>query len=98
MQSSSVTVERAPNRAPEASRSVPDQTLKLDEEERASIDLNDYCTDPDGDTLTYEARSSNTHVATVSVSGSTVRTVIDIHLPTSARRSPCFPYSVSGSW
>ena len=71
-QSFSVTGERRPNRAPQASRSVPDQTLKLDEDETASIDLNRYFTDPDDDALTYDATSSNTHVATVSVSGSTV--------------------------
>ena len=67
-----LTGVKPPNRAPEASRSIPDQTLKLDEDETARVNLDRYFTDPDGDGLTYEARSSNTHVATVSVSGSTV--------------------------
>ena len=71
-QSFSVRGERPPNRAPESSSSVPDRTLKLDEDETANIDMNRYFTDPDGDTLTYEATSSNTHVATARVSGSTV--------------------------
>ena len=46
-----------PNRAPEASRSIPDQTLKLDEDETVRVNLDRYFTDPDGDDLTYEARS-----------------------------------------
>ena len=37
-----------------------------------TIDASDYFTDPDGDMLTYTARSSDTGVARVSVSGSTV--------------------------
>ena len=72
-QSFRVTGERRPNRAPESSGSIPDQTLKFNENESASIDLNRYFTDPDGDRLAYDATSGNTHVATVSVSGSTVR-------------------------
>ena len=71
-QSFTVMGERPPNRAPESSSSVPDRTLKLDEDETANIDMNRYFTDPDGDTLTYEATSSNTHVAMARVSGSTV--------------------------
>ncbi len=72
-QSFRVTGERRPNRAPESSGSIPDQTLKFDENETANIDLDRYFTDPDGDRLAYDATSGNTHVATVSVSGSTVR-------------------------
>ena len=71
-QSFSLTVEQPPNRPPEISRRIPDRTLNIDEDETASIDLNRYFTDADGDTLTYEATSSNSHVATVSVSGSRV--------------------------
>ena len=58
------------NRAPQASQSIPDQTVLFGDD--AQLDMGSYFTDPDGDTLTYEATSSNTHVATVSVSGSTV--------------------------
>ena len=71
-QSFRVTGERRPNRAPETSGSIPDHALKLDEDETARINLNRYFTDPDDDTLTYDATSSNTHVAEVSVSGSAV--------------------------
>ena len=71
-QSFSVTGERRPNRAPETSGSIPDHVLKLDEDETARINLNRYFTDPDDDTLTYDATSSNTHVVEVSVSGSAV--------------------------
>ena len=78
-QTFSVTGEQPPNRAPQVSTSLPDQTLTLDEYERASIDLNAYFTDPDGDALTYEVTSSNTHVATASVSSSTL-TLVAGHL------------------
>ncbi len=78
-QTFSVTGEQPPNRAPQVSTSLPDQTLTLDEYESASIDLNAHFTDPDGDALIYEATSSNTHVATASVSRSTL-TLVARHL------------------
>ena len=37
-----------------------------------TVDLGDYFSDPDGDTLTYTASSGDTGVATVAVSGSTL--------------------------
>ncbi len=40
--------------------------------ESISVDVSSYFSDPDGDALTYTASSSNTGVATVGVSGSTV--------------------------
>ncbi|MYC88643.1 MAG: hypothetical protein F4X22_10450, partial [Gemmatimonadales bacterium] len=64
---------RAPNtpsRAPQPAGTMPGQTVETGES--VSVDLSSYFTDPDGDALTYTATSSNTGVATVSVSGSTV--------------------------
>ena len=49
---------------------IPAQTLAPGG--TATINASTYFTDPDGDALTYTARSSNTGVAGVSVSGSTV--------------------------
>ena len=60
------------NRAPQASRTIPDQTLTLGEYERVNLDLDAYFSDPDGDTLAYEVVSSNTHVAEVRLSNATV--------------------------
>ena len=59
-----------PNRSPEAVGTIPDQTVEVNE--TATLDATRYFTDPDGDALTYTARSSNTGVARVSLSGSTV--------------------------
>ena len=59
-----------PNRSPEAVGTIPDQTVEVSE--TATLDASRYFTDPDGDDLTYTARSSNTRVARVSVSGSTI--------------------------
>ena len=56
------------NRSPLVSQSIPDQAAFLGDEVR--LDMQGYFSDPDGDTLTFEANSSNTHVATVSVSES----------------------------
>lgn len=73
----SVTVEAAPppNRKPQITQAVPDQALTLGEYERVNIDLDSHFTDPDGDALTYEAVSSNTHVAVARMSSSTVTLV-----------------------
>ena len=59
-----------PNRAPEAGDPIPDMDVFVGDSDE--VDASDHFTDPDGDRLTYEARSSRTGVATVSVSGSTV--------------------------
>ena len=56
------------NRSPLVSQSIPDQAALPGDEVR--LVMQDYFSDPDGDTLTFEADSSNTHVATVSVAGS----------------------------
>ena len=57
----------AVNRSPTWS-TIPDQILNTDSE--GTVDLNLYSIDLDGDPLTYDASSSNTNRATVSVSGS----------------------------
>ena len=59
------------NRPPRATGSVPAQTLTVGGA-AASVNVARYFTDPDGDRLTYTARSSRTGVVTASVSGSTV--------------------------
>ena len=59
-----------PNRAPKPAGSIPAQTLNPGG--TVAINASRHFTDPDGDALTYTATSSNTGVATVSVSGSTV--------------------------
>ena len=59
------------NRAPRASGSIPAQTLSVGGR-AASVNVTRYFTDPDGDTLTYTARSSRTGIVTAAVSGSTV--------------------------
>ncbi len=60
-----------PNRAPRAVGSIPAVNLAIGG--TATIDASDYFTDPDGDALTFTARSSDAGVARVSVSGPTVR-------------------------
>ena len=59
-----------PNRPPEPTRTIPDETVEVGDD--VTVNLSRYFEDPDGDALTYTARSSNTSVATVSVSGSIV--------------------------
>ena len=66
--SGSVTV-RASNSAPTAIN-IPDQTVSANQ--TATIDLSAYFSDPDGDTLTYTASSSDTTKATTGVSGATL--------------------------
>ena len=59
-----------PNREPQAVGTIPEQTLSVGE--TAMVDVSSYFTDPDGDTLSYTAASSNAGVAEASVSGSSV--------------------------
>ena len=59
-----------PNREPQAVGTIPEQTLSVGE--TAMVDVSSYFTDPDGDTLSYTAASSNAAVAGTSVSGSSV--------------------------
>ncbi len=59
-----------PNRAPEAVDMLPPRTLAVDETE--SVVVSPFFRDPDGDSLTYTAASSDTAVAAVSVSGDSV--------------------------
>lgn len=69
-QRAGVTVLR-PNRAPETVGSIPDQETTVDE--RVEFDAFLYFSDPDGDSLSYAARSSDAAVAIVSMSGDTVK-------------------------
>ena len=59
-----------PNRAPEAVGAIPERTLSVGE--TGTVDVSSYFRDPDGDTLSYTAASSNAGVAEASVSGSSV--------------------------
>ena len=59
-----------PNRAPEAVGSVPAQVLV--EGDTATLDVASSFRDPDGDSLTYAAATSDAGVATASVSGTLV--------------------------
>ena len=71
-QTFAATVEPPPNRAPLVSAPILGRTLKLNESEKATVDLGRHFTDPDGDALTFEATSGDTRVATASVSNGTL--------------------------
>ena len=66
----SPTTTTPTNQAPVASGLIPTQILTVGES--TEVNVARHFRDPDGDPLTYEATSSNTPVAPVSVSGSTV--------------------------
>ncbi|MCZ0933709.1 MAG: Ig-like domain-containing protein [Gemmatimonadetes bacterium] len=68
-QSVSVTVQ-PPNRTPAPSGSIPAQSV--DAGRSATLDVAQYFSDPDGDTLGFAATTSNAAVVSVDVSGSTV--------------------------
>ena len=70
-QSFSVTVANSQNRAPTTIGSILEQTVTVGKSS-ATVDLSSYFSDPDGDTLTYTAASSNTGVASASLSGTQV--------------------------
>ena len=59
------------NRAPEAVGAIPAQTLTAGGSAR-NVNAAGYFRDPDGDALSYTARSSRSSVVAVTVSGSTV--------------------------
>ena len=58
------------NRAPRAVGEIPDGVLPEGQTFTASVEM--FFTDPDGDTLSYEAESSDTTVATASMAGSII--------------------------
>ena len=72
MQTFTVTVAAA-NQAPELGDTIPDQELAAGD--TVALDVSGNFSDPDGDTLTYTAESSDTAAATVSVDGSGVTIV-----------------------
>ena len=59
------------NRGPQASGTVPSQQLQVGGD-AATVNVAQYFSDPDGDTLTYDAASSDTDTVTTGVSGSSV--------------------------
>ncbi len=61
---------RGSNRAPRAVGTIPDRVATVGG--TVSVDVSTYFTDPDNDDLEYSAASSNTSVATVGTSGTTV--------------------------
>ena len=64
---------RKPNHAPRAVGEVPAQIIERDDTVR--LDISDYFEDPDGDTLTYAASSSDETVAPADAEGDTVTIV-----------------------
>ena len=58
------------NRVPEVVRSIPIQTLNVDDS--VTVDASTLFSDPDGDALSFEAVSSDAGVVAVTVSGSVV--------------------------
>lgn len=63
---------KPPNRAPIRVGSIRNQSINQADFSTASVDVSGKFRDPDGDTLTYSARSSADNIATASASGSTV--------------------------
>ena len=66
-----------PNRAPVTVGTIPDQTVDV-VGTAPTVDLSTYFSDPDGDTLVYQARSSDTSIVTVSWSNSTTITITGV--------------------
>ena len=59
------------NRPPEANGEIPAQVRVIGSS--SVVDISDYFMDPDGDSLTFSATVSDSHVATISVAGSSLR-------------------------
>ena len=59
-----------PNRGPASVGTIPAQSVVLGQ--TVTVDVSPFFSDPDGETLSYTAASSNTGVATVTVAGSSV--------------------------
>ena len=72
-----VTTPTAPvNRAPQVATGINDATLQRGNKGTVNLEESPVnFTDPDGDSLTYTASSSNTHVASVSVVGTVLEVV-----------------------
>ena len=70
---------RPPNRVPVRVGSISNQSINHADFLTASVNVSGKFSDPDGDTLTYSARSSDTNIATASASGNivTIRAVAD---------------------
>ena len=66
-----VTVKPIPNRAPVAVGTITPRTLTAGDTAQ-TVDVSPYFSDPDGDTLTYTAVSTDTRVVTVIASSSTL--------------------------
>ena len=66
-----------PNRAPVTVGTIPDQTVDV-VGTAPTVDLSTYFSDPDGDTLVYQANSSDTSIVTVSWSNSTTITITGV--------------------
>ena len=65
-------VSDAPNQAPMAEGTIPDQTLEMDFDAMKTVDVMDYFSDPDGDMLTYTPASSMPDIVAASADGSMI--------------------------
>ena len=70
-QNITITVNPAPNRAPVVTETINPLTLTAGDNP-TTVDLSDKFSDPDGDTLSYSVVSTDTRVATVSISKTTL--------------------------
>ena len=70
-QNITITVNPAPNRAPVVAETINPLTLTAGDSP-TTIDLTEKFSDPDGDALSYSVVSTDTRVATVSISNSTL--------------------------
>ena len=68
-QTATVTVTK-PNQAPDTVGRIPAQSLMVNA--TVTLAVSDYFTDPDGDSLAYEASSSDEDVAGVAIAGDTL--------------------------
>ena len=71
-QTAEITVEE-PNQAPEPVGEIAEQSLVKGD--TIKLDVSDYFTDPDGDSLTYTASSSDDMIVTAAAEGDTVTIV-----------------------